>query len=190
MAESTGRRGCHQQPSRLQRRAPPTLQINRSTDWNVAIPLLSPLASSPPSNLTAEIESGRDLYLQAASRTSGGSDQSKQSAATAAASFKKWQNPAAPFYYNAAPMMAPFVRVNGSFVSWSFILLMSCIVRLEVELKLNAPFVKSARIISFMMNIGALDEWPELCFGQYWSPVNLSKLNWCRKLDFKIDEWW
>uniref|UniRef100_M1B1M0 ATBET12 n=1 Tax=Solanum tuberosum TaxID=4113 RepID=M1B1M0_SOLTU len=49
--------GDQQRPSRLQWRAPASIQINCATDWNVGIPLLSPLISSPKSsNLTAADE--------------------------------------------------------------------------------------------------------------------------------------
>lgn len=47
-------------PSRLQRRAPSSLQISPAADWKVAIPLLSPLATSPSSpkliDRTAEVK--------------------------------------------------------------------------------------------------------------------------------------
>ncbi|KAI3459473.1 hypothetical protein Pfo_016136, partial [Paulownia fortunei] len=85
------------QPSRLQRRAPASIQINPVTDWNVAIPLLSPLVQSP-NNLTAEIKSC--------------SNSDKESVAAAAEKpvvvMKKWQHPAAPFCYEPAPFL-PFV---------------------------------------------------------------------------------
>ncbi|GAB4850968.1 hypothetical protein Ancab_030264 [Ancistrocladus abbreviatus] len=100
MADASGRR---RQSSRLQRRAPASIQVNRSSDWNVAIPLLSPLASSPPSLLfdqTAEIESRQGHQM-----TSG--TESKPVV------FKKWQHPAAPFCYEPAPL-ASFVRVDRS----------------------------------------------------------------------------
>lgn len=52
-APSQGRR---RQPSRLQQRAPASLQVTRS-EWNIAIPLLSPLTASPTSpNVTALLE--------------------------------------------------------------------------------------------------------------------------------------
>ncbi|OIW01437.1 hypothetical protein TanjilG_11155 [Lupinus angustifolius] len=75
-----------QQPSRLQSRAPSSLQINRNVNWNVAIPLLSPLASSPPPlDLKAE-----EPPHPPPRRQSG--EQEK-------VVFKKWQHPAAPFCY-------------------------------------------------------------------------------------------
>ncbi|GMH08518.1 hypothetical protein Nepgr_010358 [Nepenthes gracilis] len=102
MADTSTRRRF---PSRLQRRAPASIQINRSSDWNVAIPLLSPLASSPPSNRlfdqTAEIESRKNHHQMAS-----GSEQKP-------AVFKKWQHPASPFFYEPAPL-ASFVRVDRS----------------------------------------------------------------------------
>ncbi|KAG8373155.1 hypothetical protein BUALT_Bualt12G0141600 [Buddleja alternifolia] len=85
-------------PSRLQRRAPPSIQISPVTEWKEAIPLLSPLVKSPTSNnLTAEIQSC--------------SDRDKESAAAAEKAvvvMKKWQHPAAPFCYEPASFL-PFV---------------------------------------------------------------------------------
>ncbi|KAL7144907.1 hypothetical protein ABFS83_07G042500 [Erythranthe nasuta] len=84
------------QPNRLQRRAPASLQVSPVTDWNVAIPLLSPLVQSPSSNNpTAEI---------------------KESTAAAAEKpvvvMKKWQHPAAPFCYEPTPFL-PFVCIGS-----------------------------------------------------------------------------
>ncbi|KAK6929811.1 hypothetical protein RJ641_003905 [Dillenia turbinata] len=108
MAEMKGRNSNRRQSSRLQRRAPASIQITPVSDWKVAIPLLSPLAtspSSPPRNLTSEIKSKEISQSQ----------QSFSAAAAAAADqkpvFKKWQHPAAPFCYESAPLMPPFVPV-------------------------------------------------------------------------------
>ncbi|KAK9724383.1 hypothetical protein RND81_05G068700 [Saponaria officinalis] len=91
MSDSANRR---RQSSRLQRRAPASIQVNRSTEWNVAIPLLSPLASSPPSiNRTAEIESRIDVPQSTSTR--------QETQNKSGSSFKKWQ--AAPFCYEAPP---------------------------------------------------------------------------------------
>ncbi|MCD9559949.1 hypothetical protein HAX54_018328 [Datura stramonium] len=87
--QSTICSGDPRQPSRLQRRAPAWIQINRSTDWNVAIPLLSPLISSTESsNLTATINS-----------ISGNKEEVKKEKSPAVLVFKKWQHPATPFCY-------------------------------------------------------------------------------------------
>ncbi|CAL0321151.1 unnamed protein product [Lupinus luteus] len=83
------------QPSRLQKRAPSSLQINREVEWNVAIPLLSPLASSPPS-----------LPVETKSQEPKPAETEK-----VAVTFKKWQHPAAPFCYEPAPMVPSFVPV-------------------------------------------------------------------------------
>ncbi|XP_061344668.1 uncharacterized protein At4g14450, chloroplastic-like [Gastrolobium bilobum] len=72
------------QPSRLQSRAPSSLQINRAVDWNVAIPLLSPLASSPP----PPPQQPREDPPQ---------QQRRQISEPEKMVFKKWQ--AAPFCY-------------------------------------------------------------------------------------------
>lgn len=86
------------QPSRLQRRRPASLQISPVSTWNVAIPLLSPLASSPTSiDLAAEIKSRTDSRQE--QRTEGEK-----------LVFKKWQHPAAPFCYEKAPIK-PFFSV-------------------------------------------------------------------------------
>ncbi|KAL2920400.1 hypothetical protein RDABS01_011891 [Bienertia sinuspersici] len=88
------------EPSRLQRRAPASIQVNRTIDWNVAIPLLSPLDSSSSSiNRAAEIQHSAPQVTDP----------------TMQVVFKKWQHPAAPFYYDydIAPsvLLPPF----GSF---------------------------------------------------------------------------
>ncbi|KAL3626398.1 hypothetical protein CASFOL_029947 [Castilleja foliolosa] len=86
--------------SRLQRRAPASLQISPVTEWNVAIPLLSPLVQSPTSdfNPTVEIKSS----------CSGGKKESAAAAEKPVVVMKNWQHPAAPFCYDAAPFR-PFV---------------------------------------------------------------------------------
>ncbi|CAK8572025.1 unnamed protein product [Lathyrus sativus] len=87
----------HNQTSRLQKRAPSSLQINRSLDWNVAIPLLSPLASSPPPQPSHDLSQ----------RHQGTTAEPEKVVVT----FKNWQHPAAPFCYEPAPMVPPFVPV-------------------------------------------------------------------------------
>jgi len=78
-----------QKPSRLQKRAPSSLQINRSIQWNVAIPLLSPLSSSPPPQLPD-------------TRPSQGLTAEPEKVIV---TFKNWQHPAAPFCHEQAPMV-------------------------------------------------------------------------------------
>ncbi|XP_044497947.1 uncharacterized protein At4g14450, chloroplastic-like [Mangifera indica] len=86
------------QPSRLQRRRPASLQISPASSWNVAIPLLSPLASSPTSiDVAAEIKS----------RTESRQEQRRDGEKPV---FKKWQHPAAPFCYETPPIK-PFFSV-------------------------------------------------------------------------------
>nr|GMD75543.1 uncharacterized protein At4g14450, chloroplastic-like [Ipomoea batatas] len=74
------------QPSRLQRRAPSSIQINRAAaaHWNVAIPLLSPLKDE-----VARKEPEK---------------------APAPAVLKRWQHPAMPFCQEEAPPFVPFVQ--------------------------------------------------------------------------------
>nr|XP_004495310.1 uncharacterized protein At4g14450, chloroplastic [Cicer arietinum] len=90
------------QPSRLQKRAPSSLQINRSLQWNVAIPLLSPLASSPPPQPIDTRPSQDPSH-----RHQGTAAEPEKVVVT----FKNWQHPAAPFCYDPAPIVPPFVPV-------------------------------------------------------------------------------
>ncbi|GFP85795.1 hypothetical protein PHJA_000723200 [Phtheirospermum japonicum] len=92
--ENINHLGRRRQPSRLQRRvpAPASIQINPLSEWNVAIPLLSPLDLSPD-NLTAEIKSSEKPV--------------------AVVVMKTWQHPAAPFCYQPTPFL-PFA-CTGSF---------------------------------------------------------------------------
>lgn len=72
----------------------------------MAIPLLSPLITSPTSprfNLKAEINS-------VASQQETEKKEKQPVASTT--SFKKWQHPAAPFGYEPAPLV-PFVCSSG-----------------------------------------------------------------------------
>ncbi|XWS13813.1 hypothetical protein CRYUN_Cryun36dG0070700 [Craigia yunnanensis] len=96
--------GDRRQPSRLQRRAPASLQINPVSSWNVAIPLLSPLASPPPSIDRRTTEKREDLPRQEQQRQS----QAKESEKLV---FKMWQHPAAPFCYEPSPLVPSFVPV-------------------------------------------------------------------------------
>ncbi|XP_047164931.1 uncharacterized protein At4g14450, chloroplastic-like [Vigna umbellata] len=93
MADS---RRARRQPSRLQSHAPSSLQINRSVQWNVAIPLLSPLASSPP---PPPPPPQKDEPPQ------------QQQRPPEKIVFKKWQHPAAPFCYEPPSVVTPFVNV-------------------------------------------------------------------------------
>ncbi|KAI5397544.1 hypothetical protein KIW84_063384, partial [Lathyrus oleraceus] len=90
----------HRQPNRLQSRAPSSLQINRTVDWNVAIPLLSPVVSSPPPQQLplAKREELKPNQQQ----------QRRQIAETEKIVFKKWQHPAAPFCYEHTSVVPPF----------------------------------------------------------------------------------
>ncbi|KAJ7954747.1 putative ATBET12 [Quillaja saponaria] len=97
--------GNRQQPSRLQKRAPSSLQINRSCDWNVAIPLLSPLASSPTSS------NDRKMELKPSREENRQQEQRHRNSEPEKVVFKKWQHPAAPFCYEPAPLVPPFVPV-------------------------------------------------------------------------------
>ncbi|KAK1418847.1 hypothetical protein QVD17_27994 [Tagetes erecta] len=83
------------QPSRLQRRAPASIQVTPATQWNVAIPLLSPLVTSP--------EVKRNCVNSNSNSNSDNRIVSEPEKVPIVC--KKWQHPAAPFYYEPAPMM-------------------------------------------------------------------------------------
>ncbi|KAJ8763301.1 hypothetical protein K2173_001439 [Erythroxylum novogranatense] len=88
---ATATRG-QRQPSKLQQRRPTSLKItpvsSSSSHWNVAIPLLSPLNTSPTA---VELNYRQDPPVPA-----------QKAAGTMV--FKKWQHPAAPFCCESAPM--------------------------------------------------------------------------------------
>lgn len=96
--------GNQRQPSRLQRRAPASLQINPVSSWNVAIPLLSPLVPSPPSIDRRIAEKREDPPRQEQLRQSQTKEPEKLVP-------KTWKHPAAPFCYEPAPLVPPFVPV-------------------------------------------------------------------------------
>lgn len=77
----------------------------------MAIPLLSPLMTSPTSprsnNLTAEIKSKSGCVVEEQEKK-----EKLQTGASATTSFKKWQHPATPFCYEPAPLR-PFVCTAG-----------------------------------------------------------------------------
>ncbi|MBA0799989.1 hypothetical protein Gohar_010466 [Gossypium harknessii] len=86
------------QPSRLQRHAPSSIQINQVSTRNVAIPLLSPLVSSPPSFDQRMTEKREEPPRQ-----------EQKAADPKKLVFKIWQHPAAPFYYEPSPLLSSFV---------------------------------------------------------------------------------
>ncbi|XP_028762394.1 uncharacterized protein At4g14450, chloroplastic-like [Neltuma alba] len=98
--------GSRQQPSRLQRRAPSSLLINRSCEWNVAIPLLSPTMEELPPVVTSTEGAPPKEQPQQQKRL--------PSAEPENVVFQKWQHPAAPFCYDPPPstVVAPFVPVE------------------------------------------------------------------------------
>ncbi|XP_010532624.1 PREDICTED: uncharacterized protein At4g14450, chloroplastic [Tarenaya hassleriana] len=96
---SSSRPGNRREPSQLQRRAPP-LKITpaKAGAWNAAIPLLSPLVTPP----TAAVD-----QLPSPPKP----PETEDAEAEKMPVFKKWQHPAAPFYYETAPFVRPFVPV-------------------------------------------------------------------------------
>jgi hypothetical protein len=85
-------------PSRLQRRRPASLQISpaSSSSWNAAIPLLSPLITSPTA---MDMKSRDDPPSPPRIQVTEGEKP---------VVFKKWQHPAAPFCYELAPFKPSF----------------------------------------------------------------------------------
>ncbi|KAL8210272.1 hypothetical protein R6Q57_007004 [Mikania cordata] len=75
------------QPSRLQRRAPASIQVTPVSQWSAAIPLLSPLATFP--------EVRRNSCI----------NNSMPEPEKAPVVYKNWQHPAAPFFYEPAPAL-------------------------------------------------------------------------------------
>ncbi|KAG9441475.1 hypothetical protein H6P81_017329 [Aristolochia fimbriata] len=102
MAESGKGAGEEQRrPSgRLQRRAPASIQVRPASsfasEWKVAIPLLSPLATSPPS-LFADPKAAAAAEEEAAAR--GCDRRSSSSSEGEKVVSRSWQHPAAPFCY-------------------------------------------------------------------------------------------
>ncbi|KZV48202.1 hypothetical protein F511_10788 [Dorcoceras hygrometricum] len=86
--------------TRLQRCAPASIQIAPAAEWNVAIPLLSPLILSPVSNILTD--DGKSCY-----------DRKNEPSAPVMVDenpvvvMKKWQHPAQPFCYEPVQFM-PF----------------------------------------------------------------------------------
>ncbi|XP_039020841.1 uncharacterized protein At4g14450, chloroplastic-like [Hibiscus syriacus] len=89
------------QKRRLQRNAPPSIKINPVSSWNVAIPLLSPLASSAPSSISCVTSEEREEPPR----------QEKQVTEPEKFVFKMWQHPASPFYSESSPKLSSFVPV-------------------------------------------------------------------------------
>ncbi|XWS53841.1 hypothetical protein CRYUN_Cryun10bG0034900 [Craigia yunnanensis] len=92
------------QPSRLQRCAPASLQINPVSSWNVAIPLLSPIASSPPSIDRRMTEKREEPQRREQKRQSQKTEPERLV-------YKMWQHPALPFCYEPATLVPSFVPV-------------------------------------------------------------------------------
>ncbi|KAI9119538.1 hypothetical protein K1719_009414 [Acacia pycnantha] len=100
--------GSRRQPSRLQRRAPSSLLVKRSCEWNVAIPLLSPTmeVEEVPPVVTSTEGAPPQEQLQQQKRL--------PSAEPENVIFQKWQHPAAPFCYDPPPstVLTAFVPVE------------------------------------------------------------------------------
>lgn len=93
--------GSRRQPSRLQRCAPSSLSVSRSSEWNVAIPLLSPTMEELPPAVAAPPQDPPQQKRV---------PRSEQEFVI----FKTWQHPAAPFCYDPPPstVVTSFVPVE------------------------------------------------------------------------------
>ncbi|KAL3334697.1 hypothetical protein AABB24_031095 [Solanum stoloniferum] len=101
--------GDRRQPSRLQRRAPASIQVDRVTDWNVAIPLLSPLITSPTSPESDNLKAAINTFSSSVHKE----EVKKEHTEKPVMVFKKWQHPASPFCYEPAPLV-PFVCAGSA----------------------------------------------------------------------------
>ncbi|XP_075486482.1 uncharacterized protein At4g14450, chloroplastic [Primulina tabacum] len=90
-----GNMSARRQSIRLQRCAPASIQIAPATEWNVAIPLLSPLILS--NHLTDEIKAFSDRKNQSSAPATV--------AEKPAVVIKKWQHPAQPSGYEPVPLL-------------------------------------------------------------------------------------
>ncbi|KAM3308891.1 putative protein, chloroplastic [Capsicum chacoense] len=99
--------GDRRQPTRLQRRAPTSIKVDRVTDWDIAIPLLSPLITSPTDSESDNLKAAINAFSGSVGEVR------KEQPEKPGMVFKKWQHPAAPFCYEPAPMV-PFVVCAGN----------------------------------------------------------------------------
>ncbi|XP_076943584.1 uncharacterized protein At4g14450, chloroplastic-like [Bidens hawaiensis] len=92
------------QPSRLQRRAPASIQVAPASQWNAAIPLLSPLVTSPDVKMSC-VNNNNQEECRRAVNSDNNNNKVVVPAPEKAPIVYKWQHPAAPFYYEPAPAM-------------------------------------------------------------------------------------
>ncbi|CAN6829925.1 unnamed protein product, partial [Brassica oleracea var. botrytis] len=102
MAETSSSNVRDNRPSnKLQSRLPSLkIEITSVTTWNVAIPLLSPLASSPKSSFD------QSAVASSQNQAEKPADEVKKTPV-----FKKWQHPASPFCYDQTTFVQPFISV-------------------------------------------------------------------------------
>ncbi|KAK4365974.1 hypothetical protein RND71_013854 [Anisodus tanguticus] len=105
--------GDRRQLSRLQRRAPASIKVDRVTDWNVAIPLLSPLITSPTSPESDNLKTAINAF---SSKVNNKEEVRKENTEKKkpVMVFNTWQHPASPFCYEPAAPLVPFVVCAGS----------------------------------------------------------------------------
>lgn len=75
---------------------------------NVAIPLLSPLITSPTSPESDDLKAAINAFSNSVPKEEVKKEHTEKKPVMA---FKKWQHPAAPFCYEPAPLV-PFVCVD------------------------------------------------------------------------------
>ncbi|XXG40637.1 hypothetical protein AAC387_Pa01g1307 [Persea americana] len=96
-----------QRPSRFQRHAPASIQVNLApnyvSEWKMAIPLLSPLAMSPLLPVVHEDGPVEMPLKEDLQRDCESSSKEKKPIS------QTWQHPAAPFHYGSPPIMPSFV---------------------------------------------------------------------------------
>uniref|UniRef100_A0A7N0US15 Uncharacterized protein n=1 Tax=Kalanchoe fedtschenkoi TaxID=63787 RepID=A0A7N0US15_KALFE len=107
---ATTRGGSQRQPSRLQRRAPASININPVKEWNVAIPLLSPLTSPVDRSLEIKMREQEQKKQNKNTNSNSTSNSSSQGMEIDKPVFKKWQHPAAPFGYDPTSQHRSCIR--------------------------------------------------------------------------------
>lgn len=146
MSDTLNSAAARSRPSRLQRRRPASLQISpaSSSSWNAAIPLLSPLITSPTA---MDMKSRDDPPPPPRIQVTEGEKP---------VVFKKWQHPAAPFCYELAPFKPSFfVPVQIQKLEW--ILISYQII--EVFISLGFFFFLASNYTNILVNIFLTSFW-------------------------------
>ncbi|KAJ0967278.1 hypothetical protein J5N97_024195 [Dioscorea zingiberensis] len=101
--QEKGGRKLERQRSRLQMQAPSSIEVAPAgisfSDWNIAIPLLSPLDLQNPLQSSLSSSSSFDQELRRR--------EEKDSEPNGTSGWRAWKHPAAPFHYEPVPGNAP-----------------------------------------------------------------------------------